>query len=479
MGVSAPAMKRLPAIIVRLLPYLIVFVGSLYHPRDPDLGWHLRYGEYFFTHGEILRANTFSQLMPDFMWVNSSWMTDLISYVAYQWGGFLGLALASSTVVTLTAFFFSRWAKLTWWDEIFLFPLLLFLLEPVISVSFRGQLISFLFLGILFFLIGAYKQGKRIALVAIPPLFALWGNLHGQFFMGLALFGLWIFVSILIDRVIRGPLLVAFVVSVAAALINPFGTGIYEEALIHIRNPDLQLVAEYLPIDERSDIWRNHTLVTGILILGGTYLVFTDRWRHTTPEISILLLLYGLSFWVRRYAWPFYWFSLFALQPLASQLAPPNQMSRHISAGVIGMGLLASVVLLKTPVSQFTSMTWESYCRLALCSPKAAEMVTTLDRGEKLFTTYDFGGWLIWNYREILPTIDGRMHLWRDKSGYRAISFYWPIEQNLSDIDATDYDLAFVSAKKPVSDRLEQLVTQGTWERLYRDDITDIYRRVK
>lgn len=479
MGVSAPAMKRLLAIIVRLVPYLIVFVGSLYHPRDPDLGWHLRYGEYFFTHGEILRANTFSQLMPDFMWVNSSWMTDLISYVAYQWSGFLGLALASSLIVTLTAFFFSRWARLTWWDEIFLFPLLLFLLEPVISVSFRGQLISFLFLGILFYLIDLYKRGKQNALFFIPPLFALWGNIHGQFFMGLVLFSLWMVVTAFVNRTIDRLLIATLAASAAFVLINPFGIGVYEEAFIHVRNPDLQLVAEYLPIDERSGIWRNHTLVTGILILGGTYLVLADRWRHVIGEISILVLLYGLSFWVRRYAWPFYWFSLFALQPLAAQLAPPNQKTRNISAGVLGVVILSSVVLLKTPVSKFTSMSWESYCHLALCSPNAAETLMKLDRGEKLLTTYDFGGWLIWNYREVLPTIDGRMHLWRDKSGYRAISFYWPIEQNLSDIDATDYDLAFVSAKKPVSDRLEQLVTQGTWERLYRDDITDIYRRVK
>lgn len=472
-------MRRIFHILWRTLPYLIVFVGSLYHPRDPDLGWHLRYGEYFFTHGEILRANTFSQLMPDFLWVNSSWMTDLISYVAYQWSGFLGLALTSSLIVTLTAFFFSRWAKLTWWDEIFLFPLLMFLLEPVISVSFRGQLISFLFLGILFFLIGAYKQGKRITLVAIPPLFALWGNLHGQFFMGLVLFGLWMIVTAFVNRTIDRLLIATLAASAAFALINPFGIGVYEEALIHIRNPDLQLVAEYLPIDERSGIWRNHTLVTGILILGGTYLVFTDRWRHVLPEVSILLLLYGLSFWVRRYAWPFYWFSLFALQPLAAQLAPPNQKTRHISAGIIGVVILSSVVILKTPVSQFTSMSWESYCRLAFCSPNAAEALTMLDRGEKLFTTYDFGGWLIWNYRKILPTIDGRMHLWRDDSGYRAISFYWPIEQNLTDINDADYDMAFVSVRKPVADRLDELVEKNIWERLYKDDVTAIYRRVK
>lgn len=465
--------------LMRILPYLIVFLGSFYHPRDPDLGWHLRYGEYFFTHGEILRANTFSALMPDFLWVNSSWMTDLLSYVAYHWGGFLGLALASSAIVTLTAFFFSRWAGLAWWDEILLLPLVLFLLEPVISVSFRGQLISLMFLGALFYLLRLYKEDKRNVLFFIPPLFVLWANVHGQFFMGLALFALWSLVSMLTEKKIDRLILLTFGVSALACLVNPFGIGVYEEALIHIRNPDLQLVAEYLPIDERSGIWRNHTILTGIMILGGTYLAFTDRWRQLRAEISILLLLYGLSFWVRRYAWPFYWFSLIALRPITTQLAPPSRRSRTVASAVSGVLILSVVVFLKMPFSQFGSMTWESYCRLALCSPKAAETLLLLYRGEKLFTTYDFGGWLIWNYREIKPTIDGRMHLWADVSGFGAISYYWPIEQNLDDINKTDYTTAFVSVKKAVSGRLEELTVEGTWERLYRDDIAAIYRRIK
>ena len=124
-------------------------------------------------------------------------------------------------------------------------------------------------------------------------------------------------------------------------------------------------------------------------------------------------------------------------------------------------------------------MSWGNYCNLARCSPKAAEMLVSLYRGEKLFTTYDFGGWFIWNYRDVKPTIDGRMHLWRDKSGFRVISYYWPIEQNLEDINKTDYNLAFVSVNKAVSDRLEELEEEGSWERLYRDDIAAIYRKIK
>lgn len=469
-----------------MLPYVFVFVASLYHPRDPDLGWHLRYGEYFFTHREILRANTFSQLMPDFLWVNSSWMTDLISFAAYQWAGFLGLATLSALVVTMTAFLFARWAKLTWWDEVLLFPPLVFFIEPLISVSFRGQLISLLFLGILFFLIRLYKDGKQVALLFTIPLFALWSNLHGQFFMGLVLFAAWIGVRIILDlwadrtrQNIQTStfLIVVLLVSFVACLINPFGIGIYKQALIHIRNPDLKFVAEYLPIDERSNIWQNHILLTGILVLGTAYLVFLDSWKRSIPEMAILTLLYGLSFLVRRYAWPFYLFSLYLLAPIASQLSPPNHRLRHIAGSVIGVTILGFMLLLKTPLTQFSSMSWDSYCALANCSAPAALALLSAYKGERLLTTYDFGGWLIWSYRDIQPTIDGRMHLWRDEKGYSAFAYYYPIEQNLKDINGTEYEMAFVSVRKPIFNRLEQLVTGGLWERLYKDEVAALFRK--
>jgi len=75
--------------LLPFVPYFIVFIASLYFPSDPDLGWHLKYGEYFFQHGSILRDNTFSTLMPQFHWANVSWGTDVLTYAAFMSGGFL------------------------------------------------------------------------------------------------------------------------------------------------------------------------------------------------------------------------------------------------------------------------------------------------------------------------------------------------------------------------------------------------------
>src|SRR5882724_6463670 len=108
-------MKNLPRTFDRLLaiiPYLIVFIYSLYQPTDPDLGWHLKYGEYFWKHTAILRDNTFSTMMPNFHWANTSWLTDIIGYALYHTSGFFGLAVAGAFIVTLTFYFFAKAFKL-------------------------------------------------------------------------------------------------------------------------------------------------------------------------------------------------------------------------------------------------------------------------------------------------------------------------------------------------------------------------------
>jgi hypothetical protein len=99
--------------ILFVLPYLVVFVLSLFHASDPDLGWHLKYGEYFYQHGSLLRDNTFSTMMPNFHWANTSWLTDIISYTTYHLGGLFGLSLLGAFVVTMTFYFFAKAAKMT------------------------------------------------------------------------------------------------------------------------------------------------------------------------------------------------------------------------------------------------------------------------------------------------------------------------------------------------------------------------------
>lgn len=137
-------MRKIGTIILHTLPYLFVFLANIFQPTDGDLGWHLKYGEYFFKHFTPLYSNIYSTMMPGYYWPNSSWITDLLAYSLFKLGSFIGLSLASAGIVTLTFYFISKTFKLKLLAQAILFPILVLLLNPINSVSFRGQQISLL-----------------------------------------------------------------------------------------------------------------------------------------------------------------------------------------------------------------------------------------------------------------------------------------------------------------------------------------------
>src|ERR1700694_5374886 len=100
--------SKITETLANFLPYLAVFLASIFHPWDNDLGWHLAYGKYFFQHHAILRDNIFSTSMPNYHWVNSSWLTDLISYAIFNNFGFLGLSILGATTITATFYLFTK-----------------------------------------------------------------------------------------------------------------------------------------------------------------------------------------------------------------------------------------------------------------------------------------------------------------------------------------------------------------------------------
>src|SRR3989344_5953700 len=209
--------------LFNFLTYSAVFFASLFHPYDFDLGWHLKYGEYFFKNDHILRENIFSSDMQNYHWVNSSWLTDLFSYATFANFGFLGLSILGAAVITATFYFFAKSARLDYFEKALIFPPLLYFLSPLNSVSFRGQLLSLMLLGILTYIltittsrhshpsvvptktrIGINPSENPILnqveddkiLYLLPLLFAIWSNLHGQFILGLAVFAIWIAANI-------------------------------------------------------------------------------------------------------------------------------------------------------------------------------------------------------------------------------------------------------------------------------------------
>lgn len=467
-----------------------MFIASIHFPTDPDLGWHLKYGEYFFQNGKVLRDNIFSQMMSDFKWANTSWGTDLISYFTFNNFGFLGLSILGAVIVTLTFYFFSKGAKLSFFEESLIFPIVIYFMDPLNTISFRGQLLSLLFLGILSYLLSSFEKNKRYVYF-IPILFLFWSNIHGQFLIGLALFLGFIIVRLLNDYflqnikknkiIAKGKFWgIVFLLSFIATFVNPFGFGIYKDASTHFINPDLKLVAEYLPFEDLSTPWWNFIVISALVIWGGILLFAEEKVIDKIPKISLFLVTYFFSFFVRRYAWMMYYLSIPLLKPVAHFLEPNSQKYKFISGGIILIFITSIILSIKFPFSQYSNFSWNDYCRYNTCSKEAAEFIIKNKlNNEDLLTMYNWGGWLIWQFPQIKPTIDGRMHLWKDEKGYSGFKEFFTIEQNFTDIDKTKYNTAFFSPQKPVYQRLIELTQQKKWKLIYRDNYSGIFVRNK
>jgi len=477
---------------VMILPYIFVFIASLYLPTDPDLGWHLKYGEYFFLHHQLLRDNTFSTMMPNYHWINGTWGTDAITYAVFRLGSFWGLTLASATVVTATFFFFAKAGKMNFLSQAILFPLFIYFLSPVNSNSFRGQQLSYLFLGILIFLLSNYKPLSK-KLLFIPLLFLVWFNIHEEAFLFLILFGAWIVFVLIKDNLINKnydkalqkkenlSLIDTFLLSCLVTFINPFGAALWSNALSYIGNPLVKNISEYAPYSVYSWGWWNEIIVSVLLIVYLICIFVKEHSKRHLPIVlmSALLLLVGFS--MRRYLWPAYYITLSLLFIPSFHLKKYYDKYAIYIGTIISLAALCIAIAIKLPFSQFTTISWDTYCTLQSvpCSPASAIYLQKHKLPSHLFSYYDWGGWLIWNYPSVKPSIDGRMTEWQDDNGYSAVADYNDYMNDKKSIDKSPYDIVYLpNDQSPLALELSTLIQQKKWKVVYEDDKAGVVVRI-
>lgn len=476
--------------IIIYFPWMVIFTASLYPPADSDLGWHLKYGEYFFTHFSILRENIFSQMMQGYHWVNSSWAIDLFTYSIFRSSGFIGLSIVGAVVITATVYLFSSLFKTSFWTKAFLFPFILYLEAPLFEVSFRGQLLSLLFIGVLFKILSSFEKGKTITLYLLIPLFILWSNLHGEFLFGLALLGIWMFTYIakLIYRNAHGEKIyvkkqiklatLIFTGCFVGTLFNPFGIGIYQEAIKHFGNPLQQFIVEWIPFETFSLLWWKLIVWTMLFIISILILFYQKKISAHLEYIVVTAILCIMSYPVRRYMWPMLLTSLPVVYITFEAVKPKWKDLQYTIASIVIIAAYLYVILWKAPKESLLTMNWNRYCSNYVgCSQKSIEYIINQKPKGNLLTFYNWGGFMIWNYPQLKPTIDGRMHLWQDESGYSAFRQYYPIEQNWVDVDQTEYDIVLITPRKPLYKRLIELVKEGKWQLAYQDTNSGVFIR--
>jgi len=251
---------RSPLSLMRYAPAAVliaILLADSNRYTDPDLWGHLRFGQVFIAGRRLLHNDTYSYSAAGDRWRDHEWLAEVVMAAVYNAAGVVGLKLwkfaCTATALLLVA---DTEASTGAPPTIQLAVLFAAACGFVLQAQFRAQMFSFVLLGALLALLARdnYRRGVRLWLAV--SLMALWANLHGGFFIGIATLALYSGVAGLCDLAAgagwrRGAGLFLLTVAAATAtLINPYGVGMWETVAHALQNPYTRNV-----VDDWQPLW--------------------------------------------------------------------------------------------------------------------------------------------------------------------------------------------------------------------------------
>jgi hypothetical protein len=314
---------------------LILTAWCAFLPTDPDYWWHVRTGQLIAEQHSIPRSDPFSFTAQGNAWVDHEWLTELTQYVVQQQIGYVGNVLVFGAVMALTGLAMFRTCRVWGLGQL---PSILLVLwafgMSLPSAGVRPQTVTRLLLALSALLITEYvRNGSNRKLWVLPPLFALWSNLHGGFIIGLGLLGLASVGQIISWRIGRTtaspwPLVAVTAVSVAASLINPQGLDALLYPLPYLKgNSSLTFISEWQTPDLRQPAFYPFAASVLVAMLIG--------WARR--PLGVVHILWGLVF------------GLLALQSIRN-----ISLFATVGMPLIGARLAAEVPLLRRTVADWS-----------------------------------------------------------------------------------------------------------------------------
>lgn len=469
-----------PAMLASLLVALSVFtVQSRFD--DPDMWWHLKMGEIIWTTHSIPTTDIFSYTTDHHPYTAHEWLSQVLIYGAYKFGGYSGLMLwlCFFTFALLIAGYVLCWLYSENAKTAFVGALTIWLFATV-GFAVRPQMIGYLLLVVELLLIQQGRTQNARWFLGLPPLFAVWVNCHGSFFLGLLVvaicfassfleFQKGLLVSRRSDLRIRRMFGLAIALSIGALFINPIG-------LKQILYPVNAFV--HLPINlNQVDEWRPLQLTDGrgvafLAVMACILLLLLLRKEKLfVHELLLLFLAIWLAAGHRRMLFPFG----ILIAPIFSRLLSGtwekyNAMQDRPWPNALLMTVSLLIALRAFPTHQDLARQVEE------SSPvKAVEFMTSHLSG-RMLNEYAYGGYLIWAAPQYPVFVDGRGDVF-EQTGVLGEFERWATLQSAPHIllDTYHIDFCLLSRRSPMVFVLQLM---PNWKSAYSDENSVIFMRI-
>lgn len=467
------------AVLIGLLCSVSAFIclrGATASVTDPDIGWHLRTGEWILQHHAFPHADPFSRVISGSPWQAYSWLFDLILLKFYAWMNLRGVLVFTAAMMALIAVAvyhllsrlqgdFTQRAALT--------VAVMFCLSRMSTP--RPWLFTILFFALeMDILMHSRREGKSRELLWLPLLFALWANIHIQFVDGLLVLAI-AAAEPALKRWWKSDtkcaparnLWLTLGACVAAVCLNPYGPGIYKIAWqLGSQSGVLDTVSEMQALPFRAP--ADYVLL--FLALAAAGVLF--RYRQLAPFETLMLAVAAvLSFRSRRDLWVM---AITAGAILAAGLPARAEKEDRENQPMWATALAGATAIAAFAVSLLLLHVSNGRLQAALAEKmpvQAVEIVKDRHYTGALFNTYDWGGFLIWNLREPV-SIDGRAALYGDEAIARSRETWDGGAKWASDPDLQSAGVVIA----PDGAALTQLLrTNAHFELAYEDKVAAVF----
>ena len=469
-----------PTMLASLLAVLaVVTVRSRFD--DPDLWWHVKVGEIIAHTHSVPLTDLFSYTTNHHAWIPHEWLAQLTIFFAYQAGGYSGLmlwlCLASSAIVIsgyLLCTLYSRNVRVA-----FIGALIVYFFATV-GFSIRPQMIGYLLLIVELAVIHLGRTRNSRWFLLLPPLFAVWVNCHGSFFLGLLIGSAYLASSFFSFKLgsltqqrwapeIRSTFALALGLSMAALFVNPVGVSqiLYPlDAMLH-QPVNLASITEWHPLVMTS--------IRGIGVISVLALIALPLLLRCGELCldELLLLLLGTWLAVSHERMLFVFGILGA--PILTRLIGPwwdDAFSRQDRwwPNLALIGVSAAIIVGIFPTHQ------DLENQVAEGSPvKAVDYIQAHHLSGPMLNDYVFGGYLIWAAPERPVFIDGRADIF-EWTGVLGEMRNWATLQTDPNQLLNKYNIRYclLSRESPMARVLPLL--KG-WQSVYSDNNAVVFVR--
>ena len=484
-NVSAPARISL----VRYSPALLLLATVLmiaYRWPDPDLWWHIFSGRAIMATHRLIFPDPYSYTSAGALSHTQEWLSDLIMAVVYNHFGVLGLRWLNFSVAAATIFFLAMIAAETAAGPTLQFAVVLsaaIAMGPLMQI--RPQMFDYAMLSAILWMLTRDNFGRHAPLWIAIPILALWANLHGSYFLPVAVLFLYagaagtvgVWTGDGLRRAIR-----AGAVAIGAAiatLATPFGVISWITVAHTMTNPLNLHLSEWRPfVTVMAASWSrgglgnfNYLIVLAMMAAGAAAIIVRPRGRDL-PMLAIAAFTCAGAFMaIRAVAYAV----LAMVEPLANHFglwagAPGEPPRRQAPA------FQAAIVALAIAVGAGTGLFSRSLDAGDVPNGAVAFMRAHDLRGNVL-ARFDWSFYLLWHrWPDARVFIDTRYDLLypnRVVMEYLAFDGGGPAAAQVLDEYPTDYVLI-----APDTAAFAMMMHQHGWVLIYRDSDAALFARV-